>query len=269
LNGPPSTSLRGDLPGRAWGRSSLPALAGLIPPVAALTLAEGPALWLRLCVLAIVTVGWQLVFARLRRQPIDPHGLVTAALVALAVPAGAPLWQLLLGISFGVVIGEQVFGGRGRSFLHPAVVTLAFLMFSFTDQDYRAGPELGWWTVLPALLLLLVAGQVSWRLLAAAAAALVLLLAVQGAAEPWTVLLDGAVLMVLVFLAADPVASAATNPGRWIYGALVGALAGLFGQVGAIFGSTVFAILLASIFAPLIDQLVIALHGRWREGRRG
>jgi Na+-transporting NADH:ubiquinone oxidoreductase subunit B len=269
--------MRGDLkatamrapPGVAWGRSDLPAIAGLVLPMAGLTAVQGPELWLRFAFVLVVTLGLQLLFARIRHHPIDLSGVVTAGLVAIAVPAGVPLYQLLLGTAFGVVIGEQVFGGRGRSFLHPAVVTLAFLTFSFADQDYRTGPDLASWTLLPALVLLLASGQASWRILVAAAAVLLVAGPAQGNTEPWAPLLQGSIVLTLLYLASDPVASAATNPGRWVYGLLVGGLAVLFATVGPDFGAAVFAVLLASIFAPLIDRIVIAFHALWRERRHG
>lgn len=263
-----ATAMRAPL-GAAWGRSDLPAIAGLVLPMAVLTTAQGPELWLRFAFVLAVTLGLQVLFARIRRQPLDFSGVVTAGIVAIAVPAGASLYQLLLGIAFGVVIGEQVFGGRGRSFLHPAVVTLAFLTFSFADQDYRTGPDLAAWTLLPALFVLLASGQAAWRILVAAAAVLLLAGLAQGSAEPWAPLLQGSIVLTLLYLAADPVSSAATNPGRWIFGLLVGGLVVLFATVGPAFGAAVFAVLLASIFAPLIDRVVIIVHAFWREKRHG
>lgn len=255
--------------GIAWGRSSLPAMLGLVPPLAILTLAQGVSLWLRFGIVLLVTLGLQLLFARIRKQPFDLSGIVFAGIVAIAVPAATPAYQLLLGVTFGVVIGEQVFGGRGRSFLHPAVVTLAFLTFSFADQDFRTGPDLAAWTLLPALLLLVASGQASWRLLLAASTVMLAAAFMQGNAEWWGPLLRGSTVLVLLYLAADPVASAATNPGRWLHGALVGALAMLFATVGPAFGAAVFAVLLGATFAPLIDRIVIALHAAWRERRHG
>jgi Na+-transporting NADH:ubiquinone oxidoreductase subunit B len=255
--------------GATWGRSDLPALAGLVLPLAMLALTEGPGLLLRLAVAVLVTLSLQLLFTRIRRHPMDLSGLVTAALVTIAMPAGAPLYQLLLGLVFGVVIGEQIFGGRGRSFLHPAVVTLAFLTFSFADQDYRTGPDLAAWTLLPALLFLVASGQAAWRILVPAVAMLLLAGLAQGNPAPWSPLLQGSIVLTVLYLAADPVASATTNPGRWAYGLLVGGLAALFATVGPGFGAAVFAVLLGTIFAPLIDRVAIAIHAYWREHRHG
>ena len=255
--------------GQIWGRSTLPALLGLVLPLISLGLAEGAGLWLRLAPVLAVVLALQLAFALLRRHPFDLHGLVTAVIIVLAAPAEAPLYQLLLGTAFGVVIGEQVFGGRGRSFLHPAVVALAFLTFSFADQDYRTGPDLAAWTLLPALVLLVASGQAAWRILLAAACVTLVLQWVAGNNAPWSVLMPGGVLLALLYLAADPVASASTNPGRWAYGALLGLLASLFGQVGPGFGAMVFATLLGAIFAPLLDRLVILGHGFLKEQHHG
>ncbi|WP_185984797.1 RnfABCDGE type electron transport complex subunit D [Aureimonas mangrovi] len=242
-------------------------LAGLCPPLAVLLIIEGPTLLLRFAVLACIALGWTFVFARVRGRAMRLDGLVTAALLALLLPAEAPLWHLLLGASFGVVLAEEIFGGRGRGFVHPAVATLCFLAFSFTSPDYRQDPGVPLLAVLPAFALLILAGQASWRLLGAAFAMLWLVLALQGGADPLDVLSSGGVLIAFVFLGADPVASGATQAGRWLHGALLGLLAGLFMQAGPAFGSVVFAVLMASIFAPTLDALVVALHARWREAR--
>jgi Na+-transporting NADH:ubiquinone oxidoreductase subunit B len=255
--------------GAICGRSSVPAIVGLALPMAMLAAISGPSLWLRFGVVLVVTLVLQGLFARIRQRSLDLSGIVTAGLVALAVPADAPLYQLVLATVFGVVIGEQVFGGRGRSFLHPAVVTLAFMTFSFADQDYRTGPELAAWTVLPAVVLLVACGQASWPILVAAAGSLALVTLAQGNPEWWGPVLEGRIVLVLLYLAADPVSSAATNPGRWLYGVLIGGLSGLFAASGPAFGATVFAVLLGSIFAPLIDRAVIAVHTIRRERRHG
>jgi len=250
-------------------RSNLPALLGLFLPLVAGLATQPAALILHLATTLVVTLFWQWVFARVRKQNAGAEGLVTAVVVALLVPAEAPVWQLMLGTTFGVVLGELVFGGRGRNFVHPAVVALTFLMFSFAEIPYRTGPELPAWTVVPALVLLIGSGQASWRLLLGAALGIVLLGWANGAVEPWAPLLGGSVLLALVFLAADPVASSSTNWGRPIYGLLIGVLAGLFSTTGAMFGAAIFAVLLGSIFAPLVDHLVVLVHMRWREGRSG
>lgn len=242
------------------GRSSAPALIGLALPLLTLFWIEAGIIGGRLGLLSIVIFSWQLTFRRLRKQGFGFEGLVSVILLALLTPVEAPYWQLLLGASFGLVLGELVFGGRGRNFVHPVIAALAFLMFSFTGEPYRTGPQIPLWTLAPAAIFLLLSGQAAWRVLVPATT--VIILVAWGSGSQAALLANGAVALALLFLAADPVASAATNAGRIVYGASVGLLAALFSLAGEAFGSIVFAILLASIFAPLIDQCAIMIHIR-------
>lgn len=78
--------------------------------------------------------GWEIVFAAIRRHPISEGVFVTAMLFPLTLPPTTPWWQAALGISFGVVIGKEVFGGTGRNFLNPALTGRAFLYFAYPVQ---------------------------------------------------------------------------------------------------------------------------------------
>jgi Na+-transporting NADH:ubiquinone oxidoreductase subunit B len=55
-------------------------------------------------------------------------------LFSLTMPATVPLWEVALGISFGVVIGKEIFGGTGKNFLNPALTGRAFLYFAYPAQ---------------------------------------------------------------------------------------------------------------------------------------
>ena len=74
---------------------------------------------------------WEVVFAVKRNHEVNEGFLVTSWLFAATLPATIPLWQVALGISFGVVIGKEVFGGTGKNFLNPALVGRAFLFFAY------------------------------------------------------------------------------------------------------------------------------------------
>lgn len=74
---------------------------------------------------------WEVVFAGVRNHEINEGFLVTSLLFTLILPATIPLWQVAVGISFGVVIGKEVFGGTGKNFLNPALVGRAFLYFAY------------------------------------------------------------------------------------------------------------------------------------------
>jgi len=77
---------------------------------------------------------WEVLFASIRRHEINEGFFVTSILFSLIVPPDIPLWQAALGISFGVVVGKEVFGGTGKNFLNPALVGRAFLFFAYAPQ---------------------------------------------------------------------------------------------------------------------------------------
>ncbi|NND97592.1 MAG: NADH:ubiquinone reductase (Na(+)-transporting) subunit B, partial [Pirellulaceae bacterium] len=76
----------------------------------------------------------ELVFSILRGHEINEGFLVTGLLFPLTLPASIPLWQVALGISFGVIVGKEVFGGTGRNFLNIALTSRAFLYFAYAGQ---------------------------------------------------------------------------------------------------------------------------------------
>ncbi len=85
---------------------------------------------------------WEVIFATVRGHEVNEGFLVTSMLYTLILPPAVPLWQVALGISFGVVIGKEVFGGTGKNFLNPALVGRAFLYFAY--PAYMSGDTI--WT---------------------------------------------------------------------------------------------------------------------------
>ncbi len=77
---------------------------------------------------------WEVLFAGVRNHEVNEGFFVTSFLYALILPATIPLWQVAIGISFGVVIGKEVFGGTGKNVLNPALVGRAFLYFAYPAQ---------------------------------------------------------------------------------------------------------------------------------------
>ncbi|QGJ70238.1 Na(+)-translocating NADH-quinone reductase subunit B [Planctomycetales bacterium 10988] len=77
---------------------------------------------------------WEVLFCIVRRHDINEGFLVTGLLFPLTLPPTIPLWQVALGISFGIVIGKEIFGGTGRNFLNPALTARAFLYFAYPGQ---------------------------------------------------------------------------------------------------------------------------------------
>ena len=77
---------------------------------------------------------WEVLFAIIRRHEINEGFLVTGMLFPLVLPPTIPLWQVAVGISFGVVIGKEIFGGVGYNILNPALTARAFLFFAYPAQ---------------------------------------------------------------------------------------------------------------------------------------
>lgn len=77
---------------------------------------------------------WEVLFATVRKHEVNEGFLVTGLLFPLILPPTIPLWQVAIGISFGVVFGKEIFGGTGKNFLNPALTARAFLFFAYPAQ---------------------------------------------------------------------------------------------------------------------------------------
>ncbi|MBO0344082.1 NADH:ubiquinone reductase (Na(+)-transporting) subunit B [Roseibium limicola] len=116
---------------------------GLNPDSILASAFHGALYFLPIYVTTLVAGGiWEVVFATIRRHEVNEGFLVTSMLYTLILPADIPLWQVALGISFGVVIGKEVFGGTGKNFLNPALTGRAFLYFAY--PAYMSGDSI--WT---------------------------------------------------------------------------------------------------------------------------
>jgi Na+-transporting NADH:ubiquinone oxidoreductase subunit B len=271
----------------------------------------------------LVGAVWEAVFATMRRKPVDEGVLYVAWFYALILPATVPLYQVVLGMTFGLVVGKAIYGGTGRYLINPAVLALAFHVFSYSGQLFGEGawvPVPGYdqpttlelvveeggvaaveavgytWLELFAgyqpgamgitsvlgivigALFLIVTGVASWRIMLGGVFGLiaaVLLLNGFGPEEdpmyaiPWYWhVVTGGFAFGLVFLATDPVPAAITNAGRWVFGITVGLLTVVVRITNpSYYEGVIFAILLASVFAPLMDFAVVELHIRKRRRR--
>ena len=90
-----------------------------IRPTTRTTLSLGPSYFLPIYIVCMFVGGHiELVFSvLLRGHEINEGFLVTGLLFPLTLPASIPLWQVAVGIAFGVIVAKEVFGGTGRNFL--------------------------------------------------------------------------------------------------------------------------------------------------------
>ncbi len=247
----------------------------------------------------------------LRNEEVNEGYLVTGFLIPLIVPVTTPLWMLALAVAFAVIFGKEVFGGTGMNIWNPALLTRAFLFFSypsamsgsevwiarkagetFADGFTGATPlaldgaaqysntvwsqflgtipgSVGETSVIAILLgaiLLLWTGIASWKVMCGSILGALLVgwigdIAGVSTMPCWNQLLVGGFAFGTVFMATDPVTSAQTECGKWIYGLLIGMLCitvRLFNPGYA--EGMMLAILLGNTAAPLIDHCVVTSH---------
>ena len=276
--------------------------------------------FLPLYVVTITAGGiWEVLFAAVRNHEVNEGFLVTSMLFTLTLPPDIPLWQVALGISFGVVIGKEVFGGTGKNFLNPALTGRAFLFFAYPAQmsgdtvwtavDGFSGAtplalaavggleslsaagitlqqsflgsiqgSVGATSTLACLfgaVMLIYTKVASWRIICGVFFGMVittmLLNAIGSDSNPmfalpwyWHLCLGGFAFG-MVFMATDPVSASMSNPGRWIFGGLIGSMTVLIRVVNPAFPEGIMlAILFANLFAPLIDWSVMQFDIRRR-----
>ena len=267
----------------------------------------------------LVGLGIEFVSAQIQGHEVNEGYLVSGMLIPLIVPVDVPLWMLAIAVAFAVIIGKEVFGGTGMNIWNPALLTRAFLFFSYPSKmsgdtvwtggverfmnegvAFQAGnglvdgfsgatpladptlanlqPRLwdmilgtipgsvGETSVIAILLgaiILIWTGVASWKIMASSVIgglAIGYLGYAVGATDlpGYYQLVMGGFLFGTVFMATDPVTSAQTECGKWIYGFLVGALAVTVRLWNPGYPEgMMLAILLMNTFAPLIDHYVI------------
>jgi Na+-transporting NADH:ubiquinone oxidoreductase subunit B len=120
-------------------------LAGYDPASIWDNLIHGAAYFLPIYMVTFIVGGfWEVLFASVRGHEVNEGFFVTSVLFALCCPPDLPLWMVAVGISFGIVIGKEVFGGTGKNFLNPALTGRAFLYFAY--PAYMSGDMV--WTAV-------------------------------------------------------------------------------------------------------------------------
>lgn len=77
---------------------------------------------------------WEALFAVVRGHEISEGFLVTGILYVLILPSTIPYWMVAVGVSIGVILSKEVFGGAGMNIVNPALACRAFLFFTFPGK---------------------------------------------------------------------------------------------------------------------------------------
>lgn len=292
-----------DGPVAGW-RVTLLSAAGLAASGSVLNAtAAGLLLLLPLLLAAMIaSIGWEILFATKRKRPVDPGWLMSSWLFVLLLPPETPLLFAVIGMSFGSIFGSLVFGGTGRYIVSPAVAGALFVHFAYpaileVDSTWSVVAGIGtaaavdqgitWWQVflgresgllgtpsalacIAGAVLLISSGVASWRTLGGGLLGLLLAATVAtGSSDTpplfWQFAL-GNFAFCWAFLLTDPTTMPLTRAGRWVHGAVFGALVIVMRSADPTHPeASLFAVMIAALLVPMIDYIALRAY-RWRHG---
>jgi len=252
-------------------RDELLRILALVPPMAVRLHGEDmEAALQRLLLLGLafaVAYSWAALFGHRSRRPLGP-GLPTFATAFVLLLPGPVAWGgAVLALSFGAVFGREVFGGR--AILSPALIGLAFAIFSFPKGGFEVDGILAQSpdfllsiSCLPGALILILRGSLPWQIAAGAVVGAAAVGLLMGDLAWWEHLSRGTFVIGVLFLAAAPEGAVTGKSARWLQGILVGALIVMIRVTNPEQpDGVVFAALLGGLFAPLLHRALGLRHG--------
>ena len=239
-------------------------LALALPLLARLHGEDAAAAMQRLQVLALalaVTGAWALLFAHLARRSVGTGLPAFALIFVIMLPDPVGFGVAAVALSFGAVFGREVFGGR--PILAPAMIGLAFAIYSFPGAGFEAlgvleaapDPVFALFCVAVAAIVMALRCALPWQVAAGAVLGSVLTGALMDGPSGWEFLARGGFAAGVLLLAASPVSAVERPAARVLHGVLVGALVVVFRLAHPEHADgVVFAALLGTLFAPLFDR---------------
>ncbi|MCF7203334.1 RnfABCDGE type electron transport complex subunit D [Pseudomonas oligotrophica] len=117
-------------------RVMLLVLLATLPGALVLTWLYGAGTLINLAWASAAALGLEAALLRLRQRPVkfflqDGSALVTAVLLALALPPYSPWWLTLVAVASAIVLGKQLYGGLGQNPFNPAMVGYVVVLISF------------------------------------------------------------------------------------------------------------------------------------------
>jgi len=111
-------------------------LLALIPAALAHVWFFGPGFIFNLLIAAIFCAAGEAAMVKIRRRDVrtalsDYSALVTAALLAFALPSLTPWWVTATGALFGVVVAKHLYGGLGFNIFNPAMAGYVVILVAF------------------------------------------------------------------------------------------------------------------------------------------
>jgi len=111
-------------------------LLATVPGVLALTYCFGFGTLVNIAWACVTALACETAALKLRRRPLgfylnDASALVTATLLAIAMPPGSPWWLILVGVAIAILVAKHLYGGLGYNPFNPAMVGYVVLLISF------------------------------------------------------------------------------------------------------------------------------------------
>ena len=132
-------------------------LLATLPGVAALVWFFGPGVLVNIAVTSLFAIAFEAAALKLRGRPVlrtldDHSAVVTATLLAIALPPYSPWWLLAVGAAASILLAKQLYGGLGYNPFNPAMVGYVVLLISFPVQMSSWAAPRGLAPELPGLL---------------------------------------------------------------------------------------------------------------------
>jgi H+/Na+-translocating ferredoxin:NAD+ oxidoreductase subunit D len=111
-------------------------LVATLPGILALSWYFGWGMLINIIWACVVAVAAEALALTLRKRPLkfylaDYSAIVTAVLIAIAMPPYSPWWLILIGVGFAILVAKHLYGGLGYNPFNPAMVGYVVLLISF------------------------------------------------------------------------------------------------------------------------------------------
>ena len=239
----------------------------------------------------------EFVFDLICKKPAtwkDCSAVVTGLLLALSLPGSIPIYVVVIGSIFAILVVKCFFGGLGKNFINPALAARCFVLLSFSMTvttfkvdgvstatplvDLAAGKAVNVTQMFlgtaggvlgSSIIALMAGGLVLWamdiihgEICFSVIVGFLLVMGLFGGQgfDPAFLLAHlsgGGVIMGAFFMATDYTTSPVSRLGQLVYGCLIGVLGGLFRCFGSAADSFSYAIIIGNLFTPIIDTFII------------
>ncbi len=122
-------------------------LAAMVPGVIATIIFFGWGVLINIIIACVVAISAEALMLWLRKRPFKPYltdgsALLTASLLALALPQLAPWWLTIIGTAFAIIVAKHLYGGLGFNPFNPAMVGYVVVIISFPKEMTQWVPPL-------------------------------------------------------------------------------------------------------------------------------